>query len=256
MITIKERFGLSGKIAVVTGGGTGIGRAISLGLMDAGAHVVICGRRLHKLEEIKQEASTSGLSCSVQQLDVLDEQQVIACMQKVKSDFGHLDILVCSAGYNNAQPAEKFELENWNRIIGTNLTGTFLCAREAGKIMIEQRSGKIIHILSTFAFVARNGRTAYASSKGGGMQLTKSLAYEWAKYGINVNALAPTATFTEMVPHLKNDPKLQQDMINMIPLGRIAEPEDMVGTAIFLASQASNFVTGQTILVDGGYTIW
>jgi len=256
MITLETRFGLNGKVAVVTGGGTGIGKAIAFGLMEAGAHVVVCGRRMDCLNVVKQQADERNLSCSIRQLDVMDEQQVADCMQSTKQTYGSLDILVCSAGYNNAQPAESFELENWNQIIGTNLTGTFLCAREAGKIMIEQRSGKIIPILSTFAFVARKGRAAYGSSKGGGMQLTKTLAYEWAQYGINVNALAPTATYTEMVPHLKNDPKLQQAMVDMIPLGRIADPEDMVGTAIFLASKASDFVTGQTILVDGGYTIW
>lgn len=251
---IEDLFALKEKIALVTGAGQGIGEAIALSYMKAGIHVILAGRTCSKLERVAKLGMEDGSTCEVYPLDIQSESDILACFAHIRGKYGCLDILVNNAGVSIRNNAENLSLEDWNTVITTNLTGSFLCAREAGNIMLAQRKGKIINITSTYAFVGRYQRVAYASSKGGELQMTKTMAVEWAPYNICVNALAPTATVTPMTNALQENSEALKNMLQKIPMGRLAKPEEMVGAALYLASEASNFVTGQTILVDGGFT--
>ena len=251
---LEERFGLKAKIAMVTGAGQGIGEAISIAYAKAGATVVLCGRTLSKLEAAAKQIREFNGQCDVRRMDITNEEDILSGFAYVKEKYGKLDILVNNAGITIPCNAERLELKDWSPVIDTNLTGTFLCCREAGRLMIPQKKGKIINIISTYAFVGRYLRAAYSASKGGQLQMTKTLAIEWAPYNINVNCIAPTATVTPMTERLTTNPEAMKVMLGKIPMGRLAEPEDMTGAALYLASKASDFVTGQAIIVDGGFT--
>jgi 2-deoxy-D-gluconate 3-dehydrogenase len=168
--------------------------------------------------------------------------------------MGGLDVLVNNAGVNIPKPAEEVTEEDWDQIIDTNLKGLFFCSQQAGKYMIPNKSGKIINIVSQMAFVGYYNRTAYCSSKGGAVQLTKALAVEWAKHHIKVNAVAPTFVETEMTKTMFENRDFYEDVMNRIPLGELARPADITGAVLFLASDMGNFITGETIKVDGGWT--
>jgi 2-deoxy-D-gluconate 3-dehydrogenase len=247
-------FSLTDQVALVTGAGNGIGRAIAVAFARAGAAVAVAGRNPQTLAEVAGRIEAAGrrsLTCVV---DMRDIPQVRGMVRRVVETFGHLDVLVNNAGLTNRAPSLEVTEEAWDAVMGTNLRGLFFCCQEAARHMIPRRRGKIINVASIFGLKGRPERAPYSASKAAAMQLTRTLAVEWAPHNVHVNAIAPGATRTPTREELFGDPAYLQRLVAQYPLGRIADPEDMVGTALFLASPASDFLTGQTIVVDGGHT--
>jgi NAD(P)-dependent dehydrogenase (short-subunit alcohol dehydrogenase family) len=250
-------FGLTGELAIVTGGNRGIGFAISKGLAQAGATVVIANivgeNGLKAAESLKAE----GLKASAIQVDVTKLPSLTSLVSKVMAEYGKIDILVNSAGAILRKQAEEVSEEEWDFIMGVNLKGLFFCCQQVGKEMIKKRKGKIINISSDVSQIARSGISTYSISKAGVSQLTRALAVEWGKYNVHVNAIAPGTTLTEMTrSFLEKNPDVLEERKKANPMGRLAELSDHVGVTLFLASSASDFVNGQTYHVDGGATIW
>ncbi len=252
-----EFFDLNGKVAIVTGGNRGIGFAIAGGLAKAGSAVVIANRNTVEGQEATDSLKTDGFQARAVQTDVSDKSSVSNLVESVLDEFGHIDILVNSAGVIQRGPVEDFSEEQWDYIMNINLRGLFFCCQLVGKEMIKRKKGKIINISSNVSEVIQSGRVVYAASKAGVSHLTRGMALEWAKYNINVNAIGPGPTITELnKQYFEDNPDDLQERIDSIPMARVGDPLDHVGAAIFLASDASNYVTGQTLLVDGGSTIW
>ena len=249
-------FRLDGKVAVVVGGGGGIGKSLAKGLACQGAKVAIASRNLEALREVAGELqSETGSEVVAFQVDVTDEKSVTTLANEVKSGFGTVDILINSHGWNVKKPATEFSVQDWDLLFNVNVRGVMLACREFGKIMIDKRKGKIINISSVRGVRATkwSGNVGYCATKSAVDMITRTLAAEWAPYNINVNAIAPAIVDTGFAPTLK-DPQRLKMYVENIPMGRIAKPEDVVGTCIFLASPASDFITGQIIYVDGGLT--
>ena len=246
-------FDLSGKTALITGGSGSLGKSISKALASAGAEVIIAGiEPLEKLLNIQREFEDSGLKASVMNLDVSNYQQVQSLTETIRNDYGKIDILVNAAGTNARGPILETTLEDWEKVININLRGTFFVSQAVARLMFDQKNGKIINIGSLSSHIGLPNMGPYCASKGGVNQLTKAMAIEWASC-IQVNAIAPGYFKTEMTaPMFKNEEWLQ-NILKRIPQGRTGVPEDLSGTAIFLASDASNYVTGQTLYVDGGW---
>lgn len=252
-----ELFDLSGKVAIVTGGARGLGKTFSLALADAGAHVAIADILMPLAEAVAKEIEGSGNRALAANLDVTQAESVREMVDKVTDHFGGIDILVNNAGIQCISAAEDFALEDWNRVININLTGVFLCTQAVGKTMIGRKKGKIINISSLFGTLGSpHTAAAYNSSKGGVINLTKSLAVEWGKYNINVNAIAPSIIETDLTRDRLDNKEYSDLWIDRTPLERIGRPEDLSGAIIYLSSGASDFVTGHTIMVDGGYSVW
>jgi NAD(P)-dependent dehydrogenase (short-subunit alcohol dehydrogenase family) len=250
-------FDLSGKTAVVTGGNQGIGFAIAEGLARHGARIIIANRRADQGQAAAQRLVSQGLAAEAVQADVADGASVAQMVATVLERHGRIDILVNSAAVIVRKPVEELTEEEWEFVMDVNVKGTFLCCREVGRHMIERRGGKIINISSNVSQVIQPLRSVYAVSKAAVSHLTRALAVEWATYGINVNALAPGPTVTDFNrQYLEEHPQDKQRAINGIPMARLGAPADHVGAAVFLASSASDYVTGQTLLVDGGSTLW
>ena len=249
-----SEFDLSGKVAIVTGAGRGLGYHIALALAKYGADLVICSRTVSELEKTKVEVEKFGRRVLVQKMDVNKIPEIHAMVEASQKAFGHLDILVNNAGVNIPQWAIDVTEEAWDKILDTNLKGLFFCAQAVGRVMIEQKKGKIINISSQTGTVAIRQRAAYCASKGGVNQVTKLLAIEWAKYNINVNAISPTFLETPFTRPMFEKEGFREFVLGNIPLGRIGKPEDVLGAVIYLASEASNLVTGHILLVDGGWT--
>lgn len=250
-------FDLTGRTAIVTGGNQGIGFAIAEGLAVHGAHVVIANRREQQGQDAAAGLRSRGLSASAVRADVADEKSVAALVETVLSQRGRMDILVNSAAVIVRKPIEDITALEWDTLMGVNLRGVFLCCRDVGRHMIAQRKGKIINISSNVSRVIQPLRSAYCVSKAGVSHLTRAFALEWAKYGVNVNAVGPGPTITEFNrQYFSEHPADLQARIDSIPVGRMGAPIDHVGAAVFLASDASDFVTGETLLVDGGSTLW
>jgi len=248
---------LTGKVALVTGGGRGIGRAIAEALAECGAHVAVAGRTGKDVEGTKKLIAEKGGDCLAITADVNKVDEINAMVDEAYLWHNKLDILVNSAGINIAKFAVDVTEEDWDRVIDTNLKGTFFCCQAAGKKMIVHNGGKIINITSQMAYVGFYKRAAYCSSKGGVAQLTKVLAVEWAPHNILVNSVAPTFLDTPLTkPMFEDDKGFRDEVIRRIPLQRIGKPEDVVGAVIYLASDAANLVTGSSILVDGGWVAW
>jgi NAD(P)-dependent dehydrogenase (short-subunit alcohol dehydrogenase family) len=250
---IKE-FDLTEKLAIVTGAGRGMGYHFALTLARYGADVVVCSRTRSELEKTASEIGGMGRRCLIQQMDVRKIPDIYAMVEASIKTFGHIDILVNNAGMNIPQWSEEVTEEAWDKIINTNLKGLFFCAQAVGKVMIQQKRGKIINISSDAGSVGLPQRAAYCSSKGGVDLLTKVLAIEWAKYNINVNAIAPTFIETLFTKPMFKKKEFLEYALKNIPLGRIGKPEDVVGAVIYLSSTASDMVTGHVLLVDGGWT--
>jgi len=248
-------FRLDSRVAIVTGSSKGLGKAISKALAGAGANVVVVSRHLNEAQEAADEISDdTGQKTLALEVDISQQSQVEEMVAKTVAEFGKVDILVNNAGINIRGPAEELTLDIWRQILDTNLIGAVLCSQAVFKYMKEQKYGRIINVASILGKVGLEGRTAYCSSKGGLIQFNKTLALEWAKYNITVNAICPGPFITEINRPLLNDPEAYQAFASKVPMGRWGEPEELAGVAIFLASDASSFVTGSEIYVDGGWT--
>ena len=244
------------RVAVVAGASRGIGRTLALGLANAGADVVVSSRTVPDLELLADEIRAMGRKALVRPADFTKLSDIQALADAAVTDFGRVDILVNNAGININKSALEMTEEDWDRVLDINLKSYFFCSQIIGRLMVEQRKGKIINVSSTFGLVGFEKRSAYASSKGGIGQLTKVLAIEWGPYNVNVNAIAPTATLTAINKELFANPEWRKGVLARIPIGRFCEPKDLVGAVVFLASEASNMVTGITLPVDGGWTAW
>jgi gluconate 5-dehydrogenase len=250
-------FDLTGKVAVVVGGGGGIGHAQALGLADAGADVIIASRKLEHLEPVVKEIKAKKRKSLAVSVDVTQEKSVQAMADAILKQFPRIDILVNAAGIAIRKPADSFPVDEWQQVMDINTRGTFLCCQTVGRVMIKQKSGKIINLSSVRGrYGLPAGYAAYCPSKGAVDTLTRTLACEWAKHNVLVNAVAPTIVETDLTRTALADPAYAQQMKSRIPLGKWALPEDIVGATIFFASKASDFITGQILYIDGGVTTW
>ena len=252
-----ELFSLANKIAIVTGGNQGIGFAIAKGLAMAGARIVIANRRVAEGQQAAEIIKEEGYDAIAIATDVSDRSSVERMVSEVIGKYQKIDILVNNAGVILRKSPEEISEEEWNYIFDINLKGMFFCCQLVGKEMIKRKKGKIINVSSNVSEVAMPGRAIYSVSKAGVAHLTRALALEWATHNINLNALGPGPTITDInKKYFDEHPEDLQARIVSIPLARIGQPMDHVGAAIFLASDASDFITGQNLLVDGGSTIW
>jgi len=248
----SQLFDLSGKVALVTGSSQGLGFTITRGLGQAGATIVLNGRNEEKLEKAVSTLSQEGLQVYSCSFDVTNSDQIRQKIPVFEKDIGPIDILVNNAGIQIRRPLENFEEQAWREVIDTNLTGIFLVTREVIKGMINHKSGKIINVCSLMSEVGRPTIAPYAASKGGVKMLTKAMAVEWGKYNIQVNGIGPGYFLTEMTRPLAEDPKFDAWIRSRTPAGRWGDPSELIGTVVFLASRASDFINGQIIYVDGG----
>jgi 2-deoxy-D-gluconate 3-dehydrogenase len=250
-----QLFDLAGRVAVVTGGNGGIGRGIALGLAGAGASVAVLGRNEQKNQQVLSELKAIGVPCTAVKIDVTDRAALEPALRGIESKLGSIDILVNNAGNVSLSGGVLNETaEDWDNVIETQLNAVFLLSKLAAKSMMSRRSGKIINIGSMYSFFGSGLIPSYSAAKGAIVQLTKSMAIEFAPHNIQVNAIAPGWIETDMTAPVKSMP-LNAEILSRTPAGRWGQPEEVAGTAVFLASRASNFVTGTTIPVDGGYAI-
>jgi NAD(P)-dependent dehydrogenase (short-subunit alcohol dehydrogenase family) len=246
-------FDLSGKVALVTGGGTGLGKGIALGLAAAEAFTVVGGRRQAPLEAAVAEMAQAGGKGAWLIGDVSRVDEAWRLVDSVRSRHGRLDILVNAAGINRRGPMLDFTERDWDEVMNTNLKGLFFCSQAAARFMKDQGGGRIIHVASLTSERGFPNVAPYGASKGAVAQLTKSMAVEWAPYRITVNAIGPGWFRTEMTDALFQSPEWRERTLARHPLGRFGVPDDLAGAAVFLASPAADYVTGQVIYVDGGY---
>ncbi len=253
---VHKLFDLSGKIAMVTGATRGLGEVAAKALAQAGADVAVCGRSEADLGRVAAEITELGRRARGFALDVLSREAVEKGVADILDHFGRVDILVNNAGVNYRTPVLDFPEEQWDRIIDTNLKGYYRVVQAVVPQMLELGYGKIINVSSILGSVALPNQLAYCASKGGVEQMTKVMALEWAKQGVRVNAIAPTYFETELVAQLRNDPERVAFINERTPMGRWGQPEELEGLVVFLAASGSDFITGQSILIDGGWTIW
>ena len=248
-----DLFSLQGKVAIVTGAAQGIGREIALGFAQYGADIVAIDLTDEKLLTLKNEIEAQKRRCLVLKIDLLHGDQIDRMVETTVKEMGKIDILANIAGVNVHKAAEEMTEKDWDFVLDINLKALFFCCQAVGKVMLRQGSGRIINMSSSFGVVGFGGRTAYAASKAAVSNLTKTLALEWSAKGINVNALAPGPVWTEARHELFSNPEFYANLLKKVPINRTAKPVEIVGPAIFLASEASSFVTGETLLVDGGF---
>jgi NAD(P)-dependent dehydrogenase (short-subunit alcohol dehydrogenase family) len=248
-----ELFSLEGKVAVVTGGTSGIGRALSLGLADAGADVIATARRQQQVDDTAAEIEKRGRKSLRVASDVGDRGSLEKLRDAVLEQFGKVDILVNCAGIIKRTPTLDLPEEEWTNIINTNLTGTLRACQVFGRAMLERGYGRIVNIASLNSFVALSEVAAYAASKAGVASLTRSLAVEWSKKGVTVNAVAPGVFRTDLNAQLLDSTPRGQELLMRTPMGRFGKTEELVGAVVYLASDSASFVTGQILVVDGGF---
>lgn len=248
-----QLFNLEGKLAVVTGGTSGIGRALSLGLADAGADVIATARRQQQVDETAAEIEARGRKTMRVASDVGDRESLERLLAAALEHFGKVDILVNCAGIIKRTPTLELPEAEWTNILNVNLTGTLRACQVFGRKMLERGYGRIINIASLNSFVALSEVTAYAASKAGVASLTRSLAVEWSKKGVTVNAVAPGVFRTELNARLLDSTARGQELLMRTPMGRFGKTEELVGAVVYLASDSASFVTGQILVVDGGF---
>jgi NAD(P)-dependent dehydrogenase (short-subunit alcohol dehydrogenase family) len=255
--TLKELFDLSGKVALVTGGSRGLGKEMAEGLAEAGAALMILARREQWLTPAVEEFRSRGFKCDSALCDVSDPESVNAAVDKTIDTFGHIDILVNNAGVTWGSPAEDMPLDKWKMVLDINLTGAFLFSQRAGREMLKRKTGNIINVASIAGLkgTMEHGQhiLGYVAAKGGMIAMTRELAAKWARRGIRVNAIAPGFFPSRMTEKVLEASQLQIEAA--VPLGRVGGEGELKGVAVFLASAASGYITGQTIVVDGGSTI-
>lgn len=254
---MKNYFDVSGKNAVVTGASSGLGRQFALCLAEQGANVAVMARRIERLQELKTEIETNyGVKCLAIQCDVTNTATIKAAVAQAAEELGSIDILINNAAAGFATPIVDTSDELWEKVMDTNINGVFYVAREVGRYMLKQNYGRIINIGSFHCQVTMNGlpRSGYSTAKGAVLMMTKAIAAEWAKNGITVNALGPGYFKSEMSDKVA-DEKYEAGIRNNCPMGRRGNPGELNGAMLFLASDASSYVTGQLLLVDGGWTI-
>jgi NAD(P)-dependent dehydrogenase (short-subunit alcohol dehydrogenase family) len=258
-MSLKQLFDLTGQTAIVTGGGSGLGRVMALALAEAGANVVVCSRRLEVCEEVVKEIESLGKQALALAVDVTNPETVVQGLEKAVSHFGKIEILVNSSGTVFETPATEMPLKQWQAMLDTNVTGTFLMCQAVGKHMIENAYGKIINISSSIGFKGVDPEAVdsvgYTTSKGAVMTLTKDLAVKWGRHGVYVNSIAPGVFTTGM-----NNPEIPGTLVHkagpfiasQVPVRRLGNDNDLVGALLYFASAASNYCTGQILVLDGG----
>jgi NAD(P)-dependent dehydrogenase (short-subunit alcohol dehydrogenase family) len=255
---IREMFDLTGKVIIVTGGSRGLGKEIATGLGEAGADVVITARREEWLMATAQEFDNANIRCYPIVADISEVDGVRKMVAHTLDKYGRIDVLVNNAGVVWAQPPEEMSLDRWDYVMNINARGTFICCQEVGREMIKQKSGNIISISSSVGVSAVDPKSgqfiAYQASKAGINIMTKQLAVEWGPHNIRVNAVAPSFLSTRLTDALIE--RTGENMLRWIPLGRIGRADEIRGVIVFLASEASSYITGQVICVDGGTTAW
>jgi NAD(P)-dependent dehydrogenase (short-subunit alcohol dehydrogenase family) len=250
---LESLFSLRGKIAVVTGGGRGLGKGMAIGLAGAGAEVALVSRTDKELKDTVEEIRAKGGNAAAYPGDISRKEEIPGLIQSIHKDKGRIDILVNNAGFIIRKMALDYSPEDWERQLDVNLKAAFFLAQAVAKIMKEKGGGKIINTLSLTSFIGLQNAPGYGISRGGLLSMTRTLAIEWAKYHIYVNAIAPGYFKTNQTAPLFADEKKVEWMLSRIPLGRAGIPDDLAGAAVFLASPASDYMTGQAIVVDGGW---
>ncbi len=256
MSGVSELFGLSGRVAVVTGASSGLGVGFARALSTAGANLVLAARRVDRLESLASELSESGVEVLPVACDVTDASQVDALRDACLERFGKVDVLVNNAGITEVVPAEEESDDAFLRVLDVNLNGSFYCAQRFGRVMLDAGAGSIINVASIFGFVGSGSipQAGYVASKGAVVNLTRELGAQWARRGVRVNGIAPGFFRSEMTEAMFSDERSMSWLRKKTPAGRPGEVEELAGAVIFLASDASSYVTGQTIVVDGGWT--
>jgi 2-deoxy-D-gluconate 3-dehydrogenase len=249
----NDLFNLDGKAAIVTGATRGLGKAMAVGLANAGADIVVTD--ILDTSKVVEEIKKIGRKSIGLLVDVCNKSSVDTMVKVTLEKFRRIDILVNNAGILRMGNAESTSKDDWDKVIDVNLSGQFLCAQAVGKQMIKQKSGNIINIASIAGLGGYSQSVAYNASKAGVISLTKTLAVEWAQYNINVNAICPGVFATDMTEDFLENEEFKKNIKNNVPLGRYATPDEIVGTAIYLASKASDYITGHSLVIDGGWTI-
>lgn len=250
---MKNILDLGGRVAVVVGGTSGLGRAIAIGLAQAGADVAPSGRRAQNVDDVAKEIEAVGRKAVRQPMDIGDRASIDALRDAVLKEFGHIDILVNAAGRTFRKPTQQVTEADWNGLMDTNLTGMLRACQSFYEPLAANKRGRIINIASLSSFVSLYEVAAYAASKSAVLSLTKSLAIEWAKHGVNVNAIAPGVFRTDLNSALLDGTERGREFLLRTPMGRFGKAEELVGAAVLLASEGATYITGQCIAVDGGF---